>query len=377
MNCEDVRKFSFTYLDGEFDGREKVEFESHVGGCCDCRQIVAGDNGIRDIIRLRLVEATPSCDLRDRLTSRLAYEQRKARLSRTIGVPLAMAAGVTLVFAAWRLVPDDGPSGAIATAGPVAIAPARAAHKTVGAAMAQPRAAAAPRSSDPKTVARPEARDRQAERQDVAVAGIVPTRPKRRARNVGTASAGDVRLASVAAAESTGEVLGGGLDNKLLTDKSPFGAVRSTDGLRAMVRAHAAPLPPEVIGPTRRVHAYLQRRIADIGPPPIAEGAGVRLLGARLGQLGSHPVVQYTYQAWGVPLSAIVHLRAQQPSALDDPSVVTPSPGDPRSMPSGLLLDRLAGYYLLHLVGERQVVTVISELGLPALQRLVAPQRFL
>ena len=379
MNCQDVRKFSFTYLDGEFDNREQVEFESHLGMCGDCRQLVDVDASFRDVVRLRLSEATPACDLRDRLNSRLLYERRKTRVTWTLGGGVALAASVTLVAVTWQMLPDEGPTGPVATAGAAIIGTSRTDTPAEAATLAGDGLAS--RGADPKRSAdgsTPMAR--RGSVQAVAVAGIGPSALRRARAGEGRANGtGHLRLASAAPSESdsAGEVLGGGLDNNLLTDKSPFGAVRSIDGLRAMIRAHAAPLPPEVVGPMRRVHAYLERRIADIGPPPIAEGAGVHLLGARLGQLGDHPVVQYSYRAWGVPLSAIVHLRAQQPPAFDDPSIVSPSPGDPRSLPSGLLLDRFAGYYLLHLVSERRVVTVISELGLPALQRLVAPQSFL
>ena len=33
MNCQDVQKFAFTYLDGEFDSRERAEFEEHLRLC--------------------------------------------------------------------------------------------------------------------------------------------------------------------------------------------------------------------------------------------------------------------------------------------------------------------------------------------------------
>ena len=72
MNCQDVQKFAYTYLDAEFDGRERGEFETHLRMCLPCRETVERDALFRDMVRSKLGAVDASCgDLKLRLQTRL------------------------------------------------------------------------------------------------------------------------------------------------------------------------------------------------------------------------------------------------------------------------------------------------------------------
>ena len=146
-----------------------------------------------------------------------------------------------------------------------------------------------------------------------------------------------------------------------LEQPSPFGAVRSEDSLRMMMRLHAGQLPPEVTGPATKVQKYLAERVADIGPLPVSEGAGVELRGARLAMVGAVPVAVYSYRAWGVPLTVVSRSVAAARGAVDEAEVEPTAPDV--AAPAGILLDRRAGLSLLHVVSHDRVLTLVSELG--------------
>lgn len=386
MNCQDIKKFAYTYLDGEFEGREQAEFETHLGMCPPCKGVVERDASFRDAVRRHLSPNTRDPELQDRVHRRLVEAHRQARMSRTLAVPMALAASVALALISWQAI-RQGPSAAADLAGTVpteALAMARAepamttgqGAAPVGLAAAQPEAKA-----QAEATARPEApvqpsttaavaaveaalRVARAEPSRLPMAGMVAAPVKAPARPQGA-------VRQVANLGPAAQVMDGSLNADSLARSSPFGAIRSPANLRAMVRSHVQPLPPEVRGPSSVVQRFLRERLPFVGPPPIAEGVGVQLHGARLGQFDGRPVIHYSYEAWGKPMTVLRFVNVPGGEPFDDPEVERASPGDPMGAAEGALLDRLAGYSILHSLRGGELTCVISELGGNELHNLI------
>lgn len=363
MNCQDIQKFAFTYLDCEFDGRERGEFETHLRLCCPCKAAVERDALFREIVRTHLDMPAPPEHVRDRLKARIACAHNR-RVSRTVIVPVALAAGAAIALVGWRYLPDDqaqpGATPAAAIAGiplgrqsnpSLAANPQR--EVTIANATAQNRAVSAKKSAEYDRL-----------RQE-AMKAPVQVRTASRTEPQVHPQAG-FQLASNTTVEPA-EVLRGGLAPSALTNQGPFGAVRSEESLRAMARVHVAQLFPEVAGSPTRVQKYLAARVPGIGPLPVSVGAGVDLLGARLVMIGAQPVVVYTYRAWGVPLTVIS--RAANHHAYEDSEQEATGP-DAR-LQSGILLDRRGELSLMHVVSNDRVLTLVSELGPHAMLQLL------
>lgn len=357
MNCQDIQKFAFTYLDCEFDGRERGEFETHLRLCCSCKAAVERDAMFREIVRNHLDMPPPADHVRQRLRAQIACAHSR-RVSRTVLIPVALVAGTAFALIGWRFLPDDqahagarvaaGSSEAPAIAG-ILLAPHRA----------ETRADAKKAAEDAAHMAMLR---QEALRSPVLVHAPPHAEGKARPQpGFQLASSTTVQLVEPA------EVLRGGLPPSAMAQHSPFGAVRSDESLRAMVRIHTAQLPPEVQGPATRVQKYLAARVPGIGPLPVSVGAGVELLGARLGMIGAQPVVVYAYRAWGVSLT-ILSRAAVNDHGGDDPEVESEGP---QAHPQfGILLDRSAGLSLMHVVSNDRVLTLVSELGPHALLQL-------
>ena len=363
MNCQDIQKFAYTYLDGEFGDREQGEFETHLGMCPPCRGVVGRDATFRDAVRRHLEPAPGDPELQDRVHKRLREAHRRARMSRTLAVPLALAASIALAVISWQAM-RQGPAvdpGLALGETPAAVAELKVEETSAVAADANPEVAA--KASDKQTAAATAAlRVAQGEPAQLPMAAVIPAP---------TAAPTRSPVRQVAALGSTAQVMGGGLNADSLARSDPFGAIRSPANLRAMVRSHVRPLPPEVRGPTPTVQRFLRERLPFVGPPPIADGVGVQLHGARLGQFACRPVVHYSYEAFGKPLTVLrfVHVPGAEP--FEDPDVVQTSPGDPRAVTEGTLLDRLAGYSVLHSLRGGELTCLISELGGNELHHLI------
>ncbi len=357
MNCQDVQKFAYTYLDAEFDGRERGEFETHVRMCPPCREAVERDALFRDMVRAKLgaVEA-PCADLKLRLQARMDCVQQRRSVT-TVVVPMAIAASVTVAIVGWQWrVASDKPHAQIVVAqagrSPIVVAQATPLNK------AQQQLAHAPALLNRMPL--------------VAMQAQQPPQNLNRGQPVhGNPAAGGLQLVS-ANANDSGEVLRGAIQPSSLVDHSPFGAVRSDASLRTMARVHAAQLPPEVGGPATKVQRYLAQRMptvngapAMVPPLPLSEGAGVELLGARLAVLGPQLVVIYSYRAYGTPLTVFSRAKVAD---VDDPEVAATAPDN---HDSGVLLDQRAGLHLLHVVSRDRVLTLVSELSASALLPLV------
>ncbi len=353
MNCQDVQKFAYTYLDAEFDGRERGEFETHLRLCVPCRETVERDALFRDMVRAKLGAAVAPCgDLKLRLQARLDCAEQRRSVT-TFAVPVALAATVTVAIVGWqwRVVTVVHAAPQVASAAPVRIAQPPVVQPQP---VPQQLAAATTVRKLPLNAGTPMV--------------TLPTAPKPHANAPGNG----LQLVS-ASANEPGEVLRGGIAPSSLVDRSPFGAVRSDASLRAMARVHAAQLPPEVGGPATKVQRYLAQRMPGangalggaVPPLPLSEGAGVELLGARLAVLGPQLVVIYSYRAYGTPVTVFSRAKAAD---IDDPEVEATAPG---SHDSGVLLDQRAGLHLLHVVSRDRVLTLVSELSASALLPLV------
>ncbi len=399
MNCQDVQKFAFTYLDAEFDARERGEFEEHLRLCCDCRTIVSRDAMMKDLVA-RHLHASPCQveNLRARVCQGIDRSQRR-QIQTSIGVSVAVLA--VMVVTVGQILPGDHPGR---SEGQPLDGLGRVNSAGFGGGL-NGRQAAAPQQAAPLQVQGPSsARQSQAA---AALAAVQPSRPLAAAQAGGNqvipqvlpaagASAGQVVQAGLGgraglADDSLGErggamqrvaarvdlvareggqrdagqVLAGTLGPGALTERSPFGAVRSEESLRQMVQVHLADLPPEVAGTPARVQRYLQLRVPGAATLPLAHGAGITLRGARIGVIGGQTAVLYSYIAYGSPLTVIGRARAQ------GQEVDVEQTGPDQRDPSGLVLDHRAGLQLLHVVSHQQVLTLVGDLPAPAMLQLL------
>lgn len=338
MNCEDTMKFSFAYLDGEFDARDKIEFEAHLSMCGPCREAVEVDARFRKTVRKHLVAPPMDPELRERVQARLSSARRQARLSRTLTVPLALAASFALAVVAYRGLSTNEANKAeitVAAAAPIAdeVAKSPAESGAVQVAVAAP--------------ARP--------RPEPTI-GAAPTQP---------AAAGNIRQVAEERRVRAGALTG--VRGHADAGDWPIVEARSPASLKAMVKMHAAPLPYEVQGDAAAVQAYLRARMRDVGPPPISEGTGVHIHGARFSQVAGHPVVVYRYAAFGKAVTAIRFLKDAGKGPFDEPSAA----GTPGRL-EGTLDDNLAGYTVLHVLRDGTRYALVSELELEPMQALLA-----
>jgi hypothetical protein len=366
MNCQDVQKFAYTYLDAEFDGRERGEFETHLRLCQACRETVERDAMFRDMVRTKLCAVEAPCPtLKTRLQARMdCVEQRRSMT--TIVVPMALAASVTVAIVGWqwRVTAEKPRVNQLASASQLPNA-----MQKPQIAQAQPQPARVALASKAQMVNVGTVLNKMP-----MVAMPTPQNHPQpgRANGLQLVSANANGSDHLANGSDPGEVLRGAIQPSSLVDRSPFGAVRSEASLRTMARVHAAQLPPEVGGPATKVQRYLAMRMpglngapAMVPPLPLSEGAGVELIGARLAVLGPQLVVIYSYRAYGTPLTVFSRAKVAD---VDDPEVEATAPD---SHDSGVLLDQRAGLHLLHVVSRDRVLTLVSELSASALLPLV------
>lgn len=384
MNCQDVQKFAFTYLDAEFDGRERGEFEAHLQLCHDCRLVVSRDAAMKDLVarHLRTERSAGDMALRAKVCEGMDRVQRRQRQRSTL-VAVSVAAGV-LVVSGYVLSrkPSDQNAPAVATAEPASMA----------AAVAQAPAQEAVVSGqgddgDQGTAdsARPAGRAHRRTTVASAMAAVVPealpglasAAPTRDEAGTGAAHAAMQRVAAQLPAVA-GDLLahgmrtGGTIANSALarqvqgdalTDEGSLGGVRSDDSLQQMAQWHSANLPPEVTGPPQRVQRYLGERLRGDVSLPLAQGSGVSLRGARIAALDEEAVVIYSYLADGSPLTVVSRATAPKAAAVG---------GTPHvQRPSGVLTDQRAGLHLVHVVGPQRVLTLVGDLSPTAMLQLL------
>ena len=354
VNCEDTMKFSFAYLDGEFDARDKIEFEAHLSMCGQCRESVGLDAQFRDTVRKHLVATPADPELKARVQARLSSARRQARLSRTLAVPMALAASIALAVVSYQgLVSKQPQQGALTVA--AAVAEGGDFNDT----SAQQVAAAARTNPAPAPTARP------------ALAAAQPARVAQKAGASGNRAAvapvmarsARARLVNTERAVASGAL--SGVRGHASPADWPVAEVRQPSSLRAMVQMHARPLPHEVEGDAAAVQSYLRARVRDVGAPPIGEGTGVHMLGARFSQIGGHPVVSYRYAAFGKPVTVLRFLQPAGAAPFDQPNAAETGNVE------GTLDDHLAGYTVLHVLRNGVRYALVSELGLEPMKALL------
>lgn len=294
MNCQDIQKFAFTYLDGEFADHERGEFEEHLRRCMACRTVVDRDALLRDMVARHLrpgpcgVRAAHGQALRAKVCAGLDRHDRQ-RLGRSVGVSVA-AVAVVAIAVGYGVAGDRGALSQVGQGQLTAALPLQVARQ-VAAAAVEPVARPAVRRAEAGGTARPLQ----------PVAAVVPAPIPQALPGTGPALAGTASLAGSAAlaampvrfvatqagavqrvsahldlgaprAVREGEVLSGQLQPGALTERSAFGAVRSEDSLRQMVQVHVANLMPEVTGTPARIQRYLAARLPQVGALPLAQG---------------------------------------------------------------------------------------------------------
>lgn len=366
MICDDVRKYDYTYLDGEFDRRERAEFEAHILSCASCRSHVESAARFRDGLRRHLRCDEAPNHLRAQICAELNASISDERMPTWV-LPMAIAAGVSVIMVGWqytgertsslpnntmaaRVVAGAPPRGP--RAAPVRLV--RTATKVAG--------AIGVRGSDPKIVRRhkPAMRVTRSLSNDREYC-----ESERRA-------AGALRV--VEHMRPT-EVIGGGVGNDFLARGGRYGAIRTRSNLRSLVGSHMQPVPPEVAG-SARVQVWLRSVAPGHSALPIAEGAGVQLLGARLGHLGSRRVVTFRYVAFDKAVTVVRYLPASGHGLVDDRPEPAPA-NDERQQRSGAVRDIVAGYSVVHTVKGGEILSVVSELEHKALIGIIEPPSFL
>ncbi len=119
MNCDDIQKGIYVYLDDEFAEPERRDFEGHVKACVRCRQRVERERGFLASFRSKVPQVTAPPGLEERIRAALAAAPapesgvRELPRSRTLK-PWLVAAAAALMVATpavlvWRL---SGPAAA-------------------------------------------------------------------------------------------------------------------------------------------------------------------------------------------------------------------------------------------------------------------------
>ncbi|MBM4344451.1 MAG: zf-HC2 domain-containing protein [Deltaproteobacteria bacterium] len=347
MNCQEVNKFSQTYLDGEFASHERGEFEEHLRRCAPCRMAVDREALLRDVVARHLrpapcaVRAAHTAALRGKVCAQFDRLERRQR-NRAIGASVASVAVVAIAVAVTYGVPGDRTSSN--SARPVALRepPGRQVDPRTAVAVAVPSAVA----PVPKLVP-------QAMPAGQGLAARVPV-------IAAAAAAANPQVMPVTARVALGPDRG-----QIAAPADPFGALRSPHALRQLVQVHLANLQPEVTGSPARIQRYLQARAADVGALPLAQGTGVQLIGARIHVIGGQPAIIYQYAAFGSALTVVSRPRAAASEGDIEPS----EPQTPAAV--GLLLDRFNGMHLLHAVSAERVLTLVGELSPQAMVQLL------
>lgn len=91
MNCTETRRFLHAYLDGEFDERERVEFEFHLMHCSVCHDEVSYYQALRTKLREEVPCAVAPVALEATIRCALRHDSEKVRPVMT-GLSFSMAA---------------------------------------------------------------------------------------------------------------------------------------------------------------------------------------------------------------------------------------------------------------------------------------------
>jgi anti-sigma factor RsiW len=101
IDCHEFRKFVDPYLDGEFDARERSDFDAHVAHCSDCRGWFEQHRDVQAAIRDTLERpAILPGGARARIRTQLTLQARPARTRQwfKLALPVPALAAVASVF---------------------------------------------------------------------------------------------------------------------------------------------------------------------------------------------------------------------------------------------------------------------------------------
>src|SRR5215471_20392226 len=105
MNCQECRDYIDPYFDSELDTGNAIRVKQHLRDCPECRERLQSREALRGLLGSPALNFEISETLREKLTSRfrpLATSVRERSVRRFtapwIFVPLALAAGITLLF---------------------------------------------------------------------------------------------------------------------------------------------------------------------------------------------------------------------------------------------------------------------------------------
>jgi anti-sigma factor RsiW len=83
MTCQELERFLYPYLDGEFQPEERLEVEAHLSRCADCARRVHAEaqtqQGLRRAARHAVSNLRASDSLRSAVQNELRREQRRAQ----------------------------------------------------------------------------------------------------------------------------------------------------------------------------------------------------------------------------------------------------------------------------------------------------------
>lgn len=82
MNCRDVQRELYPYMDGEFEVEEAVQFEAHLESCEDCRQLLIFEKNLFSGIREKLNVCEAPSHLRSQILNALENEEEASLLVR-------------------------------------------------------------------------------------------------------------------------------------------------------------------------------------------------------------------------------------------------------------------------------------------------------
>ena len=74
LECRELESFLPAYVDGEFDGSERAEVESHLAGCAECQHAVRIQAAMKDAVR-RAAPAIAPIELRHSVQLALRDEE--------------------------------------------------------------------------------------------------------------------------------------------------------------------------------------------------------------------------------------------------------------------------------------------------------------
>lgn len=102
MDCLEVKKFVYVYLDNEFDEVERAEFEAHLQGCDTCRLTVDRERQFKRFFKTSIRETAVPVGLTRRIREELAESQAPRPLYRRFATAMPAAAiAMMVMFLFW------------------------------------------------------------------------------------------------------------------------------------------------------------------------------------------------------------------------------------------------------------------------------------